>query len=289
MQDLPFFIQKMVVKSLLKNNQPKPLNNKPPNNAGVYCFFLIIFVSCASVTLPIENQQTSLTKEHLVSMSMQDYADHLGGVKDSFINTPGNKIIKLGFTQKYLQNLSQEILTKNEIFFKRIKQVEVIILDRMEPLHFSLPGGFVFLTSGLILKHIKHESMLASIISFELVRNELLLYPQKTLVPTGFITIERLMALNRLTLEEKMEVHKWAHYLTIRSGYDGEYYLSWLQVQNRNTADFILQVGDPNQINSEESLFKAYLIKNKITEDLTLKKNSSKEFYMFINNLKDNT
>jgi len=85
-----------------------------------------------------------------------------------------------------------------------------------------------------------------------------------------------------------MEVHKWAHHLTIRSGYDGEYYLSWLQTQNRNTADFILQVGDANQINREESLFKAFLIKNtNEDEQVTTKKTSSKNFYTFINSIRE--
>jgi hypothetical protein len=97
-----------------------------------------------------------------------------------------------------------------------------------------------------------------------------------------------MLNLNRLSLEEKMEVHKWAHHLTIRSGYDGEYYLSWLQTQNRNTADFILQVGDANQINREESLFKAFLIKNSNEdEQVTTKKNSSKSFYTFINSIRE--
>jgi hypothetical protein len=84
-----------------------------------------------------------------------------------------------------------------------------------------------------------------------------------------------------------MEIHKWAYYLTVRSGFDGEYYLSWLQTQNRNTADFIQQVGDINLINQEESLFKAFLIKNANEDEIPIKKNSSKTFYTFLNSIRD--
>lgn len=128
---------------------------------------------------------------------------------------------------------------------------------------------------------------MVSILSYELVRSENLLYPKRIVVPIGYVSLERMLLLGRLTLEEKMEIHKWAHYLTVRSGYDGEYYLSWLQTQNRNTADFILQVGDVNLINREESLFKAFLIKSSEEDNLPGKKNSSKTFYTFINSIRD--
>ena len=130
--------------------------------------------------------------------------------------------------------------------------------------------------------------MLVCVLAYELVSSEKILYPRQTIVPTGFVSLERMLNLNRLSLDEKMEVHKWAHHLTIRSGYDGEYYLSWLQTQNRNTADFILQVGDANQISREESLFKAFLIKNtNEDEQVTTKKTSSKNFYTFINSIRE--
>src|SRR5690606_20285148 len=103
----------------------------------------------------------------------------------------------------------------------------------------------------------------------------------------GFLPMERMITLNRLSLDENMEVHKWAYHLTVRSGYDGEYYLSWLQTQNRNTADFVLQVGDANQISREESLFKAFLIKHSKEDEVASRKNSSREFYGLLNVIRD--
>jgi len=212
----------------------------------------------------------------------------LAGLKDPFLKSPGVKIHKLNEgAQKYIEGLVSDIIANNEIFFKKLKSGKVTILDSESPLHFSLPKGEIFISSGLITKYMKNESMLVCVLSFELVRSEKLLYPRQTIVPIGYLTLDRMLNLNRLALDEKMEVHKWAHHLTVRSGFDGEYYLSWLQSQNRNTADFILQVGDANQITREESLFKAFLIKSTNEEQVIARKNSSKSFYTFINRIRD--
>lgn len=221
-------------------------------------------------------------------MSQNDFEDHLASQKIPFLNNPTTKIFRTDDqTKKYVENLISEILSNNEIFFKKLKSGTVTILDSEAPLHFSLPKGEIFLSRGLITKYIKNESMLVCVLAYELVRSEKLLYPKQTMIPIGYISQEKMINLNRLTLDEKMEVHKWAHHITIRSGFDGEYYLSWLQAQNRNTADFLLQVGDANQITREESLFKAFLIKVSGEEQVIPKKNSSKYFYTFINRLRD--
>jgi len=221
-------------------------------------------------------------------MATNDYADHLASLKNSFLVTPGIKTVKLNKAgASYITSVSQQVIQMNEIFFKNLKKANITIIDSDAPLHFSLPKGEIFLSRGLISKYIKHESMLVSILSYELVRSENLLYPKLTVVPVGYIPMERMLALNRLSLDEKMEIHKWAHDITVRSGFDGEYYLSWLQTQNRNTADFILQVGDANLISREESLFKAFLIKNTDEDEVPGKKNSSRNFYTFLNSIRD--
>ncbi len=220
-------------------------------------------------------------------MAEADYADHLASLKDPFLSTPGIQTLKSPMARHYLKKITSEVIAKNEIFFKNLKEASVTILALDAPIHFSLPKGEIFISQGLISKYIKHESMLVGILSYELVRSEKLLYPKQTLIPVGYVPLERILFLGRLSLEEKVEIHKWAYYLTVRSGYDGEYYLSWLQTQNRNTADFIMQVGDANLINREESLFKAFLIKNSPDDEIPGKSNSSKNFYTFINSIRD--
>jgi hypothetical protein len=282
--------QKAVVKSQTNFNILDSVHShKPSLLAGVcYLFMAIFLASCSTLKIPGGKKNKQLVKSGYEEMSTEDYADHLASLKDAFLKTPGIKTYPLNsFSQKYLQSLTEEIISKNEIFFKNLKSANITILDSDAPLHFSLPKGEIFLSKGLISKYLKHESMLVSILAYELVRSENLLYPKQIVIPLGFVPMERMLLLNRLSLEEKMAVHKWAHYLTVRSGYDGEYYLSWLQTQNRNTADFILQVGDANLINREESLFKAFLIKNSSADDVAGKKNSSKIFYSFINSIRD--
>ncbi|HXH75294.1 MAG TPA: hypothetical protein VNJ08_10035 [Bacteriovoracaceae bacterium] len=267
--------------------------NKPSLNVGVYHLYLLLFLilpSCGSFTLPSFNKSNKgdLAGKGYSEMSADDYRDHLASLKQPFLSTPGIKVYPINKAGlKYLDDTAAKIIGNNEIFFKQLKGSKVTILDIEAPLHFSLPKGEIFLSKGLIAKYIKHESMLVSILSYELVRSEKLLYPKETIIPTGYLPLERIITLNRLTLEEKMEVHKWAFHLTIRSGYDGEYYLSWLQVQNRNTADFIMQVGDANQINREESLFKAFLIKHSVEDNIITKKSSSKSFYSLLNGIRD--
>ena len=221
-------------------------------------------------------------------MQTSDYEDHLASLKKPFLVSEGVKGFNLDpATSRYLTRLANDIILNNEIFFKKIKSAHLTILVNEAPLHFSLPKGEIFLSTGLVSKYIKHESILAGILSFELIKSEKMLYPRQTVAPIGYFPLERMLSLNRLNLEEKMEMHKWAHHLTERSGFDGEYYLSWLQTQNRNTADFLLLAGDVNQLTREESLFKAFLINENKEEKVITKKNSSKEFYNFINRIRD--
>jgi hypothetical protein len=221
-------------------------------------------------------------------MTTVDFEDHLAALREPFLKGSGVSVVRESeSTRKYINGLLIDLITNNEIFFKKLRAARVTILSTDSPLHFSLPKGEIFLSRGLITKYIKNESILVSVLAYELVRSEKLLYPRQTVVPTGFISLERMINLNRLNLDEKMEVHKWAYHITVRSGFEGEYYLSWLQTQNRNTADFILQVGDANQINREESLFKAFLIKNTNEDQVVSKKSSSKNFYTFINSIRE--
>lgn len=279
----------MVAKSLLiYKKKHKSYSLKPSLLAGVYYFlFALVISSCSTIRLPSVKKTQTIYKSGHVAMSSEDYADQLASLKTAFLSTPGLKIIQKDQNEKYLNEILSEIILKNEIFFKNLKQANVTIIKNEAPIHFSLPRGEIFLSTGLITKYIKHESVLVCILAYELVRSENVLYPKQAIVPVGYVNLERILLLSRLNVEEKIEIHKWAYYLTIRSGFDGEYYLSWLQTQNRNTADFLLQVGDINLINQEESLFKSFLIKSSADDETPIKKNSSKNFYSFLNRIRD--
>jgi hypothetical protein len=281
----------MVAKSLTKFNPIFYPEDIKPSLLARVCYFIALIAfttSCTSFVIPVKNSNAKKLEENsFTPLSVEDYSDYLFSLKNSFLETPGIKAEVLHGTSKvYVQGLLNDILAHSEIFFKRTKSAEVTIIESEVPLHFSLSKGEIFLSTGLIAKYIKHESMLVSILSYELVRSEKLVYPKGTFLPIGTLSLEKMLYLGKINIEEKMEVHKWAHHVTVRSGYDGEYYLSWLQTQNRNTADFFIQVGDVNQINREESLFKAFLIKN-TDDNIITKANSSKNFYTFLNRIRD--
>lgn len=280
----------MVVTSLLKfKTNFSFCSRKPLPCAGVFCLLLLLLVtSCSSVIIPLGSTKKKNLGGGYENLSTKDYEDHLVSLKKSFLSNPEIKVLRSNpEISNYLETLILDILSNNEMFFKKLKTGKVTIIDSDSPLHFSLPKGEIFISRGLISKYIKNESMLACVLSFELIKSEKILYPKQTIIPTGFLSLERMLSLNRLSLNEKMEVHKWAHHITVRSGFDGEYYLSWLQVQNRNTADFFLQVGDANQLTREESLFKGFMIKESSEEQVISRKNSTKNFYSFINRIRE--
>lgn len=267
-----------------------------------FVFFFLVLGSCSSFKVPwIQKNVGPLLIDDFQQMTTKDYVDHLSYLKKFFLENPSVKVLfdknvqKKKQIESYLQNLSQQLINNNETFFKNLTKVNVTVLDKETPLYFSLPDGEIFMTSGLIRKYIKHESVLMSILAYEMVRSEKYLYPKTTFFPTGYLSYKKMILFSRLELNEKVKIHKWAHYLIQRVGQDGEYYLSWLQTQNRNTADFAMQVGDVNLINREESLFKAFLIKLSSHQSLTnkgerlvsQKRNSSKRFYHFLGIIRD--
>jgi hypothetical protein len=280
----------MVVTSLLKFKSLFHIPIRPSLKAGVLCFGLSLFFnSCSSFVLPFGSSPKKSLDSGYQAMNLKDYEDQFYALKNVLLKNPEVKIIPLDKKElSYLDKLVSDILINNEIFFTRLKTGTITILKTETPIHFSLPKGEIFLSKGLVSKYLKNESMLASVLAFELVKSEKGLYPKQIIIPTGHLTLERMMSFNRLGLDEKMEVHKWAHHLAMRSGFSGEYYLAWLQVQNRNTADFYFQVADPNQLTREESLFKSFIIKNSNQDQVVSKRTSPKNFYSFINRLREN-
>lgn len=262
---------------------------KPLLTAGVLYLMALSLSACSSFIVPTSSsaKDSDLSADYQ-AMSKKDYEEQFASLKEVFYQNPKLKITKINkSSEKYLNSLVQDIITNNEIFFKHLKKANITIVDTETPLHFSLPKGTIFLSKGLITKYLKNESLLVCLLSFELVKSEKLLYVKQTFVPTGYISLDRMLTLNRLGLEEKMEVHKWAYHLTVRNGYEGENYLAWLQTQNRNTADFVMQVGDINQITREEALFKAFLIKDASDDIIQARRSNTKDYYKFLNQLRE--
>ncbi len=250
-------------------------------------------VSCSQVRLPVFGSDDGA--DFLAQwrpMGVQDYADHLASYGEVFLGTEGVKELPLSKNATaYLEGVAMHILQNNELFFAGTGRPRFHVVLSETPFHFSLPGRRIFLSSSLVEKFIKHEAVMAAVIAYELIRSDKLLYNRVVVVPIGYLPLERVLGLNRLSPDDKVEIHKWAYHCMRRAGFDGEYYLSWLQLMNRNSAHFILQLGDSSSISREEAMFKAFMIRRAKNEDARAiaRRESSKDFYRFVFYVKDHS
>lgn len=254
--------------------------------------FLTLITSCTMIRVPFFKKNDANFAQDFKEYEAKDYLNHWKNFKTFLKSSDEITFISISNeNQKYLKKISDDIMFHNEIFFIEKSETQFNVIANPLPFHFSLPGNIIFLSSGLINKYIKHEGILVSIIAYELIRSQKGLYNKTIIIPTGNLSLERMLSLNRLMPNLKTEIHKWAYHFLKRVGYDGEYYLSWLQIQNRNTSDFYLMQGDNSNISYEEAYFKDFLVKrSKISNnDFILKKNSSKNFYQFLFFIKDKT
>jgi len=226
--------------------------------------------------------------EYYREFSNQDYIDHLENYKNVYLVDKKNQITTLSKDNtEYLEGLVKRITENNELFFNQVKKPTFYVIQSEIPFHFSLPGRVFFFSSSLIKRYIKNETMLYCLISYELIRSERALYKKTIIIPTGTISTSRILAILRLDTANKVEIHKWAFYILKRIGIDTDSYLSWLQIKNRNSLDFTLQLGDMQSISREEALFKSFLIEEvKSIKKVPLYKGSSRKFYTFLNNIK---
>ncbi|MCT4642378.1 MAG: hypothetical protein N4A33_08785 [Bacteriovoracaceae bacterium] len=216
-----------------------------------------------------------------------DYLEHLKEFEQFYLSTNNEKQIPLDYASKrYLDRITKKILSENKLFFKlKVKPVFYIIKDEI-PFHFSLPGRRIFISTSLFQKYIKNESLLYCVLMFELIRSEKNIYKKNIIIPTGDLEIKKILSLLRLSIKQKVEVHKWAFSLLKKVDIDSDTYLSWLQIQNRNSVDFSYQLGDINNISREEAMFKAFIIENTRGSKKRNYRGSAKSFYSLLRYLR---
>lgn len=250
--------------------------------AFLFCF---IFISCSLFSDGDDDKKIEWASYKKYENS--DFSDHLSGYDKLFLNTPGVREIKLTWSNKrYIDKLIEKITKTNPIFFERKEKVKIYFIKDDNPYHFSLPGKKIFISTGLFKKYVQNESLLMCLLTFELIRTEKNLYKKKVIIPTGSMDAPTILPLLRLNAFEKTKIHKWAFRLLEKLSVDSDTYLSWLQIQNRNSIDFSMQLGDINVISREEALFKAFIIENSRGEKKREYKRSTKEFYVFLRSIR---
>ncbi|MEI8348108.1 MAG: hypothetical protein WCG27_11620, partial [Pseudomonadota bacterium] len=189
---------------------------------------------------------------------------------------------------KYLNSIYQRVIKENELLFGPMAYPKFYIIKDAAPFFFSLPGEQYFFSLGLFTKYLKHEELLVSVLVGEMIKSHRNLYRKNIIIPVGYYNTEKMLYLTRLPLDVRVEVNKWAFYSMKRAGHDAMAYLNWLQTQNKNTLDFLLQFGDPQSISKEEFLFKNFIIaeNGQFRNNIRKEVNSSGPFYKLINDLK---
>lgn len=248
----------------------------------------LLLVSCSGGQLKnfFGTSSNVLPPEKESNLQTQDFIDHLAYLSNELIANPDIKIRKIsGSHERYLSEIYTRIVLNNELLLNSKIRPTFYIINHPTPLIFSLPKGQFFISNALIKKYIKSEEILVAALTFQIIKSHRNMYEKKVVIPTGTITIERLMGLGRIQLGDKNEIHKWAFLAMKRAGYDENAYLNWLQTLNKGSIDFSLMVGDPSILSREEFAFKSFMIKQKIkeTQDRIRDYNSSSEFYKFVN------
>lgn len=248
---------------------------------------LILLNSCSTLGWS-ENTTTGINLDSYQRFEKSDYISHMKNFENLYLNHEGIKTVKLSTQSKrYLSGIADIIIKKNELFFTQEGETNFHVIKSNTPFHFSLPGRKIFFSSSLIEKYINNETMLFCMLVYELIRSEKSLYEKQIIIPAGTLSTSRILSLLRLDIANKVEVHKWAFYILKRVGIDTDSYLSWLQIKNRNSLDFSMQIGDVQSISREEALFKSFLIQEVKNTRKNLKyKGSSRDFYTFVRNIK---
>src|SRR5690606_34758206 len=115
-----------------------------------------------------------------------DYVDHLKSLKKGILENQEIGTIKLSKkSEGYLFKLGEKIALSNELLINKKIHLNVYIINSSVPFHFSLPEGNIFFSIGLLKKYIKYESLLANILTYELIKSSRNIYNKSIVVPTG--------------------------------------------------------------------------------------------------------
>lgn len=239
---------------------------------GVFFIFVFVFF------LPLEAVEINFNK-----YTSEDYVAQLSFLGRQYSKSV--KTIRLSKSKKlYLADLYQKVLNKNRKFMAKNMAPQFFIIKDDNPFYFSLPNNYYFFSQGLIQKYFRNEMTLVSCLTYMMLQAHNDAFIKRIVVPTGYISTDQLISLIKLPLNLKADLNKAVFWSLQEAGFDGSYYLQWIQLQNRNTLDFSRQIGDPQFITKEEFLFKQFVAKENITAFRlkALEGNSAKGFYRFI-------
>ena len=245
--------------------------------------FFFILTSCSYFQKTEKEESFLRSKEN--SRKWQEGIAQLHFLGKELIRSPKQKISKIeGKAEEYLLKNFNQMKKGLPSFFTEKSSVPTFYIIKGEaPLLFSLKGGFFFFSSGVLKKYLNNEELFLAAYAAEIIREHHGIYLNKKIVPVGEIELERLLAMLRLPENERVKIWKWAYFVLKRAEKDGTAVLNWIQLQNKNSLEFIHMLGGKYNLSKEEFLFKNFLSKQKgFSFDQVVKEKDSREFYSFL-------
>jgi hypothetical protein len=234
------------------------------------------------------NKGKTIDMTGIGELKTKDYVDHLAAAGRDYLNHEEIKTIKLtSESSNFLAETYERLVSNNQAILNINEKPSFTIIQHKSPFVFSLPRSQFFFSSTLIERYLKSEELFVAAFAAEVVKSQRYIYEKRIMLPLGFYNTEKMIQMTRLKFETKEQVNEWTYFVLKRAGYDSSAYLNWIQVQNRNTLDFALFLGDPIGISREEQVFKNFMSKQGIlgVEKRFNEANSSKDFYKFLNNI----
>lgn len=251
-------------------------------------FISTILLGCLLTACSSGTKDNVIDYSDIGTIQTNDYIDHLAAAGTSYLNYEETKVIKLRpETYDFLQGIYDRIVSNNQILLNKTDKPKFFIIEHKSPFIFSLPKSQFFFSTALIERYLKSEELFVAAFAAEVLRSQRSIYEKTLMLPLGFYSTDKIIRLTRLKSDTKIQVNEWTYLVLKRAGYDSSAYLNWIQIQNRNTLDFSMFLGDSMGISKEEHLFKNFITKQGVmgVDKRFNEANSSKNFYKLLNNV----
>lgn len=250
-------------------------------------FTALLFAGCLSACGTSPEKKT-IDYNGIGEPQTKDFIDHLAAASGDYLSYEETKTIKLRpDTIEFLESIYERLVSNNQLILDRVEKPNFYIIQHKSPFLFSLPRSQFFFSTALIEKYLKSEELFVAAFAAEVVRSQRYIYEKQLMLPLGYYNTEKMIGLTKLKFETKQQVSEWTYFILKRAGYDASAYLNWIQIQNRNTLDFSMFLGDSVGISKEEHLFKNFMARQGVigVEKRFNEANSSKNFYKLLNNV----
>lgn len=245
-------------------------------------------IFCTLSACSTNSKKNTLDYSNASVVQTKDYIDQLASTGADYLASEETKLIKLRTeTIDFLESTYERLVSNNQLILNTTEKPTFYIVRHRSPFLFSLPKAQFFFSTALIEHYLKSEELFVAAFAAEVIKSQRFIYEKRIMLPVGFYSTEKMIDLTKLKLETKQRISEWTYFVLKRAGYDASAYLNWIQIQNRNTLDFALYLGDSLGITKEEHVFKNFMAIQGVIggEKKFNESNSSKSFYKLLNNI----